>query len=299
VVVLVATEILGRGPPGSIVRAASEAGADGVHLGRERLLGDVAAIAGEALAAGLRVPIVTLPLGERAPAPGKRLPHLGAAQPDERAAAVALVRAGMAAGADLGVGQALLDFGPVSLPVARAQLARPYHRGETDEGEAGATLFGAAIAARKAQAAALHDAASFALERLAREADARGARLLLPVAGTPWGFPSPRETEALLAAFAGAPLGAVWDPGELSVLRAFGLPLSDERARALAANATAAIESDAVGIDAPFLPGLGERDPELAPRAALANEGLVIVTGNADATGAEITAAVELVRARY
>jgi hypothetical protein len=299
VIVLVATEILGPGRASALARAASETGAAGIHVGASALLGDVPAIASEAIAAGLALPSITLPLGERAPAPGKRLPYLAAAQPDERLAALGLARAGLAAGADFGIARVLVDFGPVTLPVPRAEVARRHRRAELGDGEPGAPLLEAALSARKAQAGALFDAGRFSLERLAREAEARGARLLLPVAGTPWGFPSPRETEALLDAFRGAPLAAVWDPGELSVLRALGLALSDERARALAAGAGAAVERDAVGIDAAYLPGLGERDEALPARAELAGDAPVIVTGNADATVAEIREAVERVTARY
>src|SRR5438477_458351 len=79
-------------------------------------------------------------------------------------------------------------------------------------------------------------------------AERHGATLLLPLAGTPWGVPSPREAAALLEAFAGAPLAPLWDPGQLSLVRALDLPLSDDRARALAGGAGGAIENDAVGM---------------------------------------------------
>ena len=83
----------------------------------------------------------------------------------------------------------------------------------------------------------------------------------------------------------------MWDPGRLSALAALGLPISDERLRALASGAVLAIENDAVGIEAGYLPGLGERDARVA---ALAAEPTVphIVTGRPDTTDAEILAAL-------
>ena len=128
-----------------------------------------------------------------------------------------------------------------------------------------------------------------------RGAERAGLTLALPVAATPWQLPSPREAGELVEAFAGAPVGLVWDPGRLSVLAALGLAISDERLRALAGAAVLAIDNDAVGIRAGFLPGLGERDARvaaLAPGATVPH----IVTGGPDATDAEIAAAVRLAR---
>ena len=114
---------------------------------------------------------------------------------------------------------------------------------------------------------------------------------MLPVGATPWDAPSPREAGELLAVYAGAPLGPAWDPGRLSVLRALGLPISDERLRALAAAAVLVVDNDAVGLRAGFLPGLGERDPRLATMAVAASAP-VVVTGTPDATDAEVSAAL-------
>jgi hypothetical protein len=97
----------------------------------------------------------------------------------------------------------------------------------------------------------------------------------------------------LVGAFAGAPLGLVWDPGRLSVLAALGLAISDDRLRALATGAVLAIENDAVGIEAGYLPGLGERDARVAALAAGATVPH-IVTGRPDATDPEIAAALRL-----
>jgi hypothetical protein len=302
-VVVVATEIRSAADRGSLLRAAIDAGAAGAHIGGGCLVSEVAPVAAELLAAGLAVPSMALPLADRAPGAGKRLPRLGAPDQDEREAALALASAGLAAGAAVGIGRALVDFGPVALPVPRAEVARSFRRREIDDDEPGARSLEAAVSARKASATALLDACRFALEQLCREAETRGVRLLLPVAGTPWGMPSPREAEWLLAAFAGAPLATAWDPGQLSVLRALGLPLSDTRLRALAAQAGAALENDAVGMDAGYLPGLGERDESLPARAELGPDAPVIVLGaagaRATASDAEIAEAIRRVTATY
>ena len=282
-----------------VVRFAAEAGADGAHLGASTLLGEVGAAAAALLAAGLSVPAITAPLAERAPRAGGRLPHLAALYADERTAAVELAMQTIAAGAAVGAARVLLNMGAVSLPGARADLGRYFARRELGEGEAGQALLDGAVAARKAVGPRLLDACRWSLERLARDAEGRGATLLLHPGATPWDVPTPREALALVDAFRGAPLALAFDPGRLSALRALGLPLSDEGARALAAAAGAVVENDAVGLAAGFLPGLGERDETLPRVAELGASAPVIVISAGDVTSAEVAAAVEQVRARY
>jgi hypothetical protein len=103
--------------------------------------------------------------------------------------------------------------------------------------------------------------------------------------------PSPREARLLADAFAGAPVGLAWDPGRLSVLAALGLAIGDDRLRALAETAVLALEHDAVGIEAGYLPGLGERDARVAALSAPATVPH-IVTGRPDSTDSEVTAAI-------
>ena len=167
--------------------------------------------------------------------------------------------------------------------------------GETDEPSL--PVWTAAIGERRARAAEVLDACGFALDRLARIAERLSATLVLPVAATPWQAPSPREAGLLLDRFAGAPLGVVWDPGRLSVLAALGLAISDERLAALAAAAVLALDNDAVGMQAGYLPGLGERDARVAalrPPAGVAR----IIMGAPDATDAEVAAAVAALATR-
>jgi hypothetical protein len=124
-----------------------------------------------------------------------------------------------------------------------------------------------------------------------RVAERTGVMLALPVGATPWQLPSPREARLLVDAFAGAPVGLVWDPGRLSVLAAIGLAISDDRLRALAEAAVLVMENDAVGLEAGLLPGLGERDARVAAVAAPMSVPRV-VSGRADSTDTEVAAAV-------
>ena len=102
--------------------------------------------------------------------------------------------------------------------------------------------------------------------------------------------PSPREASALRETF-GPALGIVWDPARLSILAALDLAIAEDRCKTLAASALVVLENDAVGLVPGYLPGLGERDARVA--AFSAPDGtLRIVTGGADATDAEVVAAL-------
>jgi hypothetical protein len=291
--VFLATDLrpLRGGDDDRLLRLAADTGAAGIHVGAGCELAIVPALTGAAARLGLETRSMALPLPERPLSPGRRLPRLGAPAADERGAAVALAVAGMEMGVAAGTRLALLDFGPVSLAAREAELARAFARRETSEDEAGHPIFAAATGERRARAPEVLDACGFALDQLARAAERLSVMLVLPVAATPWQAPSPREAGLLLDRFAGAPLGVVWDPGRLSALSALGLPVSDDRLAALAAAATLVLENDAVGIQAGYLPGLGERDPRVAalrPRDGAAR----VVTGAPDATEAEVASAV-------
>jgi hypothetical protein len=277
-----------------LLRLAADAGAAGVHLAAGCDFSIVPVLTAAAARLGLEARTIALPMPEQPLAKGRRMPRLAAAADDERDAAVALAVAGLEMGAASGARLALLDFGPVALAAREAELARAFARGELapdETDEDGHPSLNAAIGERRARAAEILDACGFALDRLARVAERLSATLVLPVAATPWQAPSPREAGLLLDRFAGAPLGVVWDPGRLSVLAALGLAISDERLAALAASAALALENDAVGAQAGYLPGLGERDARVAalrPPAGVAR----VVTGAPDATDAEVAAAV-------
>ena len=231
---------------------------------------DFKAVVPAVLRAGLTIPSMTLPLAPRALAPGKRLPALAAAEADERGGAIVLATEGLEAGVAAGVRWAFLDFGSVALPVSRRDIAASFSRRALGSGEADASDLALALAARRAQAGRLSDACHWSLERLGRLAEARSVSLILPLGGSPWEVPSAREALALAEAFAGAPVALAWDPGRLTAARALGLRLPDARVAAVAkAAARAAVETDAVGLEPGYLPGLGERDEALpaAPRA--------------------------------
>jgi hypothetical protein len=282
-----------------LVRAAGDAGATGIHLGGGLVLGDLEGVIPAIIRAGLAVPSMTLPLAPRALAPRKRLPSLAASDPEERNAAIALALEGLDAGVAAGVRWALLAFGPVTLPISRAELGASFARRELDPGEAGVSDLLLARDVRKAIGERLADACRWSLERLARPAESRAVTLVLPAGGTVWEAPSAREALALLDAFRGAPLGLLWAPGRLSAARALGLQLPDERVAAVAAASFAALETDAVGLDAGYLPGLGERDERLPARPELPRDAPIIVNGYPDSTDAEIARAVAAVTARY
>jgi hypothetical protein len=272
--------------PDPLVRLAADGGAQGLHLGGGCTLGEVSLVARAAARAGLEIASLSLPLPERPVTAGRRLPRLGASDPEERRAAIALAEQGLAPVA----GRArlvLLDFGPVSLAASAAAVGRAFSRRALDEDEPGGALLAGALAERRARGAAVVDACRWALEALLRSAEPLGATLVLPVGASPWEAPSPREARELVALFAGAPLGVAWDPGRLSALCALGLGISDDSLRALAGSAALAVENDAVGLRVGYLPGLGERDPRVAALAA-PDSTLTIILGSPDTTDDEV-----------
>jgi hypothetical protein len=274
-----------------LLRLALEGGAAGIHLAAGCDLRLLSAQLPLAIRLGAPVSSLVLPLPEQPLAAGRRMPRLAATARDEREAAIALTLRALEMSGPAAVRTAVVDFGEVTLSVRPGELARAFARREMDDGEPGERALAAAVAERRARADELADACRWALERLVRAAERAGMTLALPVAVTPWQLPSPREAGLLVGAFAGAPVGLVWDPGRLSVLAALGLAISDERLRALASGAVLAIENDAVGVETGYLPGLGERDARVA---ALAAGPTVphIITGRSDTTDAEILAAL-------
>lgn len=282
-----------------LIRAAGDAGATGIHLGGGVWLADLEGVIPALLRAGLAVPSVTLPLAPRGLPAKKRLPALAGADREERGAAIALATEGLEATVAAGVRWALLDFGPVTLPVAGAEVALAFARRELGSRDAGGADLAHAISARKAFAERFADACRWSLERLVRLAEARGVTLILPLGASPWEVPSAREVLALLADFSGAALAAAWEPGRLTAARALGLRVPEERVAALAAAAGFALESDAVGLQAGYLPGLGERDEALPRRPELPRDAPIVVTGFPDSTDAEIARAVAAVSATY
>ena len=277
-----------------LLRLAADAGAAGIHLAAGCDFSIVPVLTAAAARLGLEARSIALPLPEQPLAKGRRMPRLAAPAEDERDAAIALAVAGLEMGAASGARFALLDFGAVPLAEREVDLARAFARGELAPDEVGRRRpCRSGRGDRRAPRA--RGGSPGRLRLRARSPGARrraaSATLVLPVAATPWQAPSPREAGLLLDTFAGAPVGVVWDPGRLSVLAALGLAISDERLAALAAAAALVLENDAVGMQAGYLPGLGERDPRVA--ALRPPDGAArVITGPPDATDAEVTAAV-------
>jgi len=282
-----------------LVRLASEAGFDGVGIGRSWLLPQASELLAVALRAGLAPGVLAGPLGERALMPGKRYPRLGAEAPDERQAAIALTRQSLEVAGGVGMSVIALDFGPVPLRSAAADVARLFATRELEDYDLDEGPLGAALRERRGRAAALADAVRWSLEALLPDAERRGMALAIELGATPWTLPSPREALDLIGLFGGARLGVAFDPAKLMVMRALGLPLSEGRLAALRAAAVLVVENDAVGVDVGFLPGLGERDDDLVKPEGFPGKLPVVVVGPADTTDEEVTAAATLARARY
>jgi hypothetical protein len=292
--VVLATEIRPPQADGGerLTRLAAETGAAGVHLGAGC---DLELVAGgplvrSALRLGLEVPSLALPMAERRLATGKRLPRLAAPERDERGAAIALAERGLSLGSSFGARMALLDFGGVWLAAAFAEVAGAFARRDLAADEPGGLRLADARAERRARGPQVLDACRWSLERLVGAAERAGMRLSLQLGVTPWQTPSPREASDLHETF-GAALGIVWDPARLAVLSALELTIADDRLKALAAAASVLLDNDAVGLLPGYLPGLGERDARFAGFSP--PDGLLrIVTGAADATDAEVAAAL-------
>src|SRR5207237_284784 len=141
-----------------------------------------------------------------------------------------------------------------------------FRRRELDDGADGEASLTSALGERRATVGPSLDACRWSLDALVREAERRNLRLALELAATPWGVPSPREALDLLMDYDGARLGVILDPARLSVMRRLGLAISPERHAALRAAAALVAANEAVGLDAGYLPGLGERDDDLAMR---------------------------------
>jgi sugar phosphate isomerase/epimerase len=293
----------GLRPPATVgdeplVRLAAEAGCDGVLIGEGCTLASATPLVTRVLHTGLLVAGVAGPLGEDGSAARgrRRLPRLSAADRDERDAAIELATRGMALAGSVGAPLATLHMGPMRLAARAGELQRFFQRRELADGGDGEAILMAALGERRANVGESLDACRWALDRLVREGERRALRLALELAATPWGLPSPREGLELLAGYDGARLGLVLDPARLSVMRRLGLAISPERHAALRAAAFLIADNEAVGLDPGYLPGLGERDQELATRAGVPAETPVMLVGHPDATDEEVIAAARAAR---
>ena len=221
----------------------------------------------------------------------------GSAAParDEREAAIALATRGP--GRRRGLRRralAVVDFGGVALAADAAGSRERLPAGRVGAGEPGERAArrggGGTPRARSRDSRRLPMGARAAAARRGRA----GLRLARRSGSPPGSRPAPARRELAArrsAGLAGRGLG----PGRLSVLAALGLPVADERLRALA-QAAVLVDRERRRRPRPgYLPGLGERDARvaaLAPPAGSAHH-----PRRADATDAEIAAALSATQA--
>jgi sugar phosphate isomerase/epimerase len=285
-------DLIGNTP---LLRLASDAGCAGILLGEGCTLANASPLVEEAARASLSVGAILAPLPEVRPPAGRRLPRLGAPDRSEREAAVTLALQAFALAGSLGTPMVALGFGPLALAAKTAELGRFFRRRELAEGEAGEAPWLEVMEERREKIGAVLDACRRSMDLLVREGEQRGVRVALELAATPFGVPSPREGLELLAGYAGARMGVVLDAARLSVMRRLGLGISAERLAALRAAALLLADNQAVGVEAGYLPGLGEPDDDdlaatAAPQGLPAETPLVLI-GGSDATDAEVIAA--------
>ena len=276
------------------MRLASEAACTGILVGEGCTLPSASRLVERALHAGLSIVALAAPLGDAPASPAlarKRLPRLAATERDERAAATDLALRALALAGSVGTSVVTLRMGPLLLAARPAELAMFFRRRELDEGDDGEACLMAAIDERRASIGATLDACRWSLDRLVREGEQRNLRLALELSATPWSVPSPREGLELLAGYEGARLGCVLDPAKLSVMRRLGLTISAPRLAALRASALLVADNEAVGLDTGYLPGLGERDDDVAVRDGVPAETPVVLVGHPGSTDAEVMAA--------
>jgi hypothetical protein len=287
----------GLRPPSSvgeeaIVRLASDVGCAGILVGDGCTLPSAAPLVTGALRAGLKVVALAAPLGDGVAATAhKRPPRLGAADRDERAAASELALRTLAMAGSVGASIITVRMGPLFLAARPVDMGRFFRRREVDEGDDGEACLMAALDERRATIGAALDACRSSLDRLVREGERRNLQLALELSSSPWGLPSPREGLDLLAGYEGARLGVVFDPARLSVMRRLGLSISPERLSALRKATLLIADNEAVGLDAGYLPGLGEREDDLAQRTGVPAGTPVVLVGPPDSTDAEIATA--------
>jgi hypothetical protein len=274
--------------PLPVVQLAGDSGCAGVCVDGGCLLGQIPPLALKTVWAKMTLPAIVAPLPEERLTLGRRMPSLAAVDdPEERLAAVKLLRRAVESTRDLGVGLWGLDFGRVLLEAEEPVIRRHFARRELEEGEVGEPKLRRAVSERRNRAPALLDACRSSLDAAISLAERHDLRLAIRFGGGLWEIPSPRETTQLLDEYGGAPLGVVYSPARLALVAALGLPVSAERKERLRKAALLIERADAVGLDYPLLPGAGEVD-----LADAAGEVPVVLTGPPDSPPDLVRAAV-------
>jgi hypothetical protein len=276
--------------PAALLALANDLGCAGVLVDGGCLLRQVPLLGIAARQAKLTMPALVAPIPEERLSLHRRLPSL-AGEPDERAAAVDLVRRAMQASRDVGTRTIVLDFGrlPLAGDETEAELRRAFARREMDEDQPGGLALAAVLAERRRRAPEFIDSVRLAVEALLHQAVPLDVELAILPATTPWQVPSPRETAEIAADFAGAPVRTVFSPARLAVLKALGLGVAADRRKALRERAALAEAADAVGLEQPLVLGQGELDPQ--ELAGFAPALPVVLRGPAEAPAAELRAA--------
>jgi hypothetical protein len=274
--------------PLPLVQLAGDIGCAGVVVDGGCLLGQVTQLALKTVGARMAVHAIYAPLPEERLNPGRRVPSLAATDdPEERLAAVKLVRRAIESTRDLGVGVWGLDFGRVLLHADEDELRGLFARRELGEGESGHTRLKRAVSERRGLGPALLDACRSSLDAAIRLAEHHDLRLALRFGGGLWDVPTPRETAQLLDDYAGAPLGVIYSPARLAVLTALGVGPSAELRQRLRKDALLLEAADAVGLDYPLVAGLAEVDLDELRGA----DQPMVMTGPPDASAEEVQAA--------
>jgi hypothetical protein len=271
--------------PLPLVQLAGDTGCAGVVVDGGCLLGQVSQLALKTVGARMALQAIYAPLPEERLTPGRRMPSLAATDdPEERLAAVKLLRRAIESTRDLGVGLWGLDFGRVLLHADEDDLRNLFARRELVEGEPGHARLQRAVSERRRLGPALLDACRSSLDAAIRLAERHELGVALRFGGGLWDVPTPRETAQLLDEYAGAPLGVVYSPARLAVLAALGVGPSPELRERLRKAALLLEAADAVGLDYPLLPGLAEVDLDELHGGDLP----VVITGPADASVEEV-----------
>ena len=274
--------------PLPLVQLAGDIGCAGVAVDGGCLLGQVAQLALKTVSARMALHAIYAPLPEERPTPGRRMPSLAAADdPEERLAAVKLLRRAIESTRDLGVGVWGLDFGRVLLHADEDELRGLFARRELGEGEVGHAKLQRAVSERRRLGPAVLDACRSSLDAAIRLAERHDLGLALRFAGGLWDVPTPRETAQLLDDYVGAPLGVIYSPARLAVLAALGVGPSPELRQRLRKAALLLEAADAVGLDYPLVAGLAEVDLGELRGADLP----VVMSGPLDASPEEVLAA--------
>jgi hypothetical protein len=253
------------------------------------------------VAAGHRWRVVGIdgPLPERLArkVEGKRQPYLAAPDdPEERLAAVKLSLKNLDALASLGGTCLALELGWLPLLLEESDLNKSYERDElSDEFEPIAIRFKKVQEDRKSVAARWRDGARYSLDRLTRQAEAKGITLALRFGRSIWQYPSPREAALLCADMTGSPTRIAFDSGAWWRLQMLGLTAGNERRKQLLDLSALVLAHDGCGLNGELAAGLGTAPFDWLADVPLAAK--VVIDGQSDTTPAEIASAARLIEA--